>query len=205
MLEDTGERVIPEKMKITNELLIEHLARYHFAAHYAYGRVLDFASGAGYGSHIIAKKCKEKVSEVIGVDNDKQAVEYARKTYYHPLATYDMKDVTDPALPEDLGQFDTIISFETIEHIHNEQQFLTNIHALLKRGGTLILSTPFGKGRGEPCGSPFHVHQLTMDEFKELFVNYAETTFYYQKGALIERAGFETMDRPPLGIVVCKK
>ncbi len=31
MLKDTGERVIPEKMKITNELLIEHMI-HHFTS-----------------------------------------------------------------------------------------------------------------------------------------------------------------------------
>ncbi|WP_010649700.1 class I SAM-dependent methyltransferase [Oceanobacillus massiliensis] len=205
MLEDTGERVIPEKMKITNELLLEHVARYHFSINYARGRVLDFASGSGYGSHIIAKKCKKRVNEVIGVDIDKEAITYARGTYYHPLTTFLKEDVVDPTLPEKLGQFDTILSFETIEHIENEQQFLSNIYQLLKPEGTLVLSTPFGKGRGRPCGSPFHVHQLTIEEFKILFANYSETTFYYQKGALIERAGYETIGQPPLGIVVCRK
>ncbi|WP_337020488.1 class I SAM-dependent methyltransferase, partial [Oceanobacillus massiliensis] len=128
MLEDTGERVIPEKMKITNELLLEHVARYHFSINYARGRVLDFASGSGYGSHIIAKKCKKRVNEVIGVDIDKEAITYARGTYYHPLTTFLKEDVVDPTLPEKLGQFDTILSFETIEHIENEQQFLSNIY-----------------------------------------------------------------------------
>lgn len=148
MLKDTGERIIPEKMKITNELLLEHIARYHFASNYIQGRVLDFASGSGYGSHIIAKKSKKKIDEVIGVDIDVKAVKYARSTYYHPLTTYLNEDVTDPHLPEKLGQFDSILSFETIEHVIEEKQFLSNVYNLLKPEGTLILSTPFGKGRG---------------------------------------------------------
>ncbi|WP_163537226.1 class I SAM-dependent methyltransferase [Gracilibacillus sp. YIM 98692] len=205
MLKDTGERVIPEKMKITNELLIEHIARYHFAVNYANGRVLDFASGSGYGTHITAKKCKKRVSEVIGVDIDLEVVEYARKTYYHPLTTYLQEDVTDPNLPKKLGQFDTILSFETIEHVEEEEQFLSNIYNLLKPGGKLVLSTPFGQGRGKPCGSPFHVHQLTEEEFNNLFNEYSETHFYYQKGALIEPAGVETNGNKPLGLVVCQK
>ncbi|WP_138417901.1 class I SAM-dependent methyltransferase [Aquibacillus sediminis] len=205
MLKDTGERVIPENMKITNELLLEHIARYHFAAPYVHGRVLDFATGAGYGAHITAKKGKKRVSEVIGVDIDQEVVDYAQKTYYHPLTKYIQGDVTDPHLPDRLGQFDTILSFETIEHVEDEKQFLLNIYQLLKPGGTLVLSTPFGQGRGKPCGSPFHVHQLTIEEFKNLFHDYTEARFYYQKGALIEPDGFETNDHKPLGIVVCKK
>src|SRR5699024_4349879 len=169
MLKDTGERVIPEKMKITNGLLLEHLARYHFASHLVYGRVLDFASGAGYGSHIIAKLGKKTVKEVIGIDNNKDAIEYAKKTYYHPLTTYLEGDVTDPQLTNKLGQFDSLLSFETIEHVKEESQFLDNVYNLLKPGGILILSTPFGYGRGKVCGSPFHVHQLTVEEFRNLF------------------------------------
>ncbi|MEC5425493.1 class I SAM-dependent methyltransferase [Virgibacillus sp. C22-A2] len=204
-LTDTGERVIPEKMKITNGLLLEHIARYHFAANYVHGRVLDFASGSGYGSHIIAKLCKDKVNEVIGIDVDKESVNYAKGTYYHPLTTYLNGDVTDPRLPEELGEFDCILSFETIEHVSEEKKFMANLYNLLKPGGLLILSTPFGKGRGVPCGSPFHVHQLTVNEFKNLFNDYSATSFYFQKGVLIEPADFNTDKHHPLGIAVCRK
>lgn len=207
MLQDTGERVIPEKMKNTNEVLLEHIARYHFAIEFVRGRVLDFASGSGYGSHIIAKKCKNKIDEVIGIDIDQEAVQYARSIYYHPLTTFLQGDVTEPNLSKQLGQFDTIVSFETIEHVEEEEQFLTNIFQMLKPGGTLILSTPFGKGRGVPCGSPFHVHQLTVDEFQTLFDPYPYKCidFYYQKGVLIQPAQTNSKTNFPLGIAVCKK
>ncbi|WP_018932296.1 class I SAM-dependent methyltransferase [Gracilibacillus lacisalsi] len=205
MLKDTGERVIPDQMAITNELLIEHLARYHFSVPYVHGRVLDFATGTGYGTHIIAKKCKKKVSEIVGIDIDPEVIKYARGRYYHPLSKYLVEDVTDPKLSEKLGQFDVILSFETIEHVKDEQQFLANVFQLLKPNGTLILSTPFGKGRGKPCGSPFHVHQLTPQEFFELFKNYSKTEFYYQNGPLIETFSTSVQKHHPLGIVVARK
>ena len=205
MIEDTGERVIPDKMKITNELLIEHLARYHFARQYVEGRILDIACGSGYGSHILAKGGKAFVNEIIGVDKDPDIIRYARATYYHPLTTFLEKDVTDPELPEQLGKFDLIISFETIEHLKDDQIFLTNLYNMLKPDGTLILSTPFGEGRGKPSGVDFHVHQLTEAEFRELFVDYREVEFFYQKGALITPAGYKSEIEFPLGIAVCRK
>lgn len=206
MLKDTGERVIPEKMSITNELLVEHIARYHFATYYAHGRVLDFASGSGYGTHILAKKGKDKLTEVIGVDNDKEAIAYAKANYYHPLSNFLEADVTDPELPEKLGTFDTIISFETYEHVKEEEQFLANIRKLLKPNGTLILSTPFGEGRGKPSGSPFHVHQITEQEFKALFSedDFSSVQFYLQRGALIVPESSREEEYFPLGIVLCK-
>ena len=207
MLEDTGERVIPEKMKITNILLLEHLARYHFATMFTSGRVLDIACGSGYGTHIIAKLCKKRVHKIIGIDYSKEAVRYARKTYYHLLTSYIVKDAVDPNLPDELGKFDTILSFETIEHIQDEAQFLQNLFNLLKPNGVLLLSTPFGLGRHKPCSVPFHVHQLSKKEFKHLFQNYpfSSIKFYFQKGVFITPADFETDEHYPLGIVVCRK
>src|SRR5699024_12088720 len=93
-----------------------------FAVEFTGGRVLDFASGVGYGTHIIAKKCKKKVSEVIGIDIDSEAVRYAKSTYYHPLTKFMHEDATDSRLPEKIGRFDTVLSFETIEHVRDEKQ-----------------------------------------------------------------------------------
>ncbi|SFA94348.1 Methyltransferase domain-containing protein [Lentibacillus halodurans] len=113
-------------------------------------------------------------------------------------------DVTDAGLPEKLGQFDCLVSFETIEHVAEEERFLANVYNLLKSDGTLVLSTPFGKGRGKPCGSPFHVHQLTADEFRDLFPAYAAKTFYVQRGGLIKPVNGQD-EHYPLGIAVCRK
>lgn len=205
MLKDTGERIIPEKMGMMNNLLLEHLARYHFSIPHVRGRVLDFASGSGYGTHIIAKACKNEIDEIVGVDFDLEALEYARAAYYHPLSSFIEGNVTDPGLPEKLGHFDTILSFETVEHVTDEKQFLANVYAMLKPEGIVILSTPFGKGRGVPCGSPFHVHQLTVKEFQGLFEDYREKEFFFQKGVLVEPAASARQGYYPLGIAICKK
>ncbi|GAA4066580.1 class I SAM-dependent methyltransferase [Amphibacillus indicireducens] len=207
MLEDTGERVIPDQMEATNRLLIEHVARYQFATSYVYGKVLDFACGSGYGTHLIVKSAKKQVEQVVGIDFDRDAIAYAKNRYYHPASEFIQGDVTDPNLPSKLGQFDCIMSFETIEHIDDEKQFLNNIDQLLKPGGRLILSTPFGDGRDRPSGVPFHVHQLTINEFKRLFDEFAyqSVEFFYQNGALIVPEGFEIDQYFPLGIVICQK
>ncbi|WP_188207806.1 class I SAM-dependent methyltransferase [Alkalibacillus aidingensis] len=203
MIEDTGERVIPKMMDPMNPLLLEHIARYQFALPYLHGRVLDLSCGAGYGSHMIAKRRKKEVEEVIGVDLDPDIIKYAKGEYYHPKTQFMVANAIDESLVDQIGTFDAIVSFETIEHIVEEEALLNNYHRLLKPGGTLIVSTPFGQGRGKPCGSPFHVHQLTPEEFKDLFTNYAEAQFYYQNGVLIEPKREDV--RYPLGIAVCKK
>ncbi|WP_028785190.1 class I SAM-dependent methyltransferase [Thalassobacillus devorans] len=203
MVEDTGERVIPEYMKPSNRMLLEHMARYQFAMPYTKGRVLDLSCGAGYGTHMIAKERKKEVNEVIGVDIDPAIIEYAKATYYHPKTSYKVMDAVDPELPEKLGTFDTIVSFETYEHIEDEEQLLANYYNLLKEGGTLVVSTPFGQGRGKPSSSPFHIHQLKPEEFQDLFTDYSSKEFFYQKGVLIEPPR-DTVHYP-LGIAVSHK
>ncbi|WP_096202037.1 class I SAM-dependent methyltransferase [Bacillus sp. FJAT-45350] len=203
MLKDTGERIIPKLMKPTNGMLLEHIARYYFSIPYAKGRVLDIACGTGYGSQMIAKARKKEISELIGVDICKETLNYAKGEYYHPLITFTYGDVLDENLPESLGTFDTVLSFETLEHISNDELFMRNMYNLLNPGGTLIISTPFGQGKGEPCGQPFHVHQFTEDEFKDLFDQFSNVEFYYQHGVIFEPQ--KRNIRYPFGIAVCQK
>lgn len=142
MVQDTGERIIPEMMKPTNFMLLEHLARYSFALPYMQGRVLDIACGAGYGSHMMAKFRKKMIQELVAVDNDQDILEYAQKTYQHPLITYKQADAMDPELGDSLGSFDAIVSFETIEHVEDDIVFMQQLKKILRPGGTLVLSTP---------------------------------------------------------------
>jgi len=48
-------------------------------------------------------------------------------------------------LSDKLGKFDQIICFETIEHIKNDKKLLSDLAALLKSGGRLLLTTPSAK------------------------------------------------------------
>lgn len=205
MIQYTGERVIPKLMKPTNSLLLEHLARYQFSMEYMKGRVLDLGCGVGYGTHMIAKAKKKQITEAIGIDIDEKTIDYARKNYQHPLVSYQREVASNIELPSKLGNFDTIISFEALEHVKEEGIFMSNIYEMLNPGGTLVISTPFGEGRGIKVPSPFHVHQLTVEEFKELFHPYKEVHYFGQNGVLIEPLVGNRASYLPIGIAVCKK
>ncbi|HZG57197.1 class I SAM-dependent methyltransferase [Paenibacillus sp.] len=205
-MERTGERLVPKGMKPTNGMLLEHLARYYFAAPYARGRVLDIACGVGYGSHMTAKERKREVREIVAVDNDPDAIRYALQEYHHQKISYLQADALDPALPERLGLFDTILSFETVEHVEDDRLFVAQLYRMLRPGGTLVMSSPYGRGRGQPTSEPFHMHQLTPEEFRGLFEEHAFThkEFYEQRGLTFEREPREGV-RYFLGIAVCTK
>jgi 2-polyprenyl-3-methyl-5-hydroxy-6-metoxy-1,4-benzoquinol methylase len=59
--------------------------------------------------------------------------------------------------------FDKVVSFEGIEHLHNPNYFLDEVKRTLKPQGLFIISTP-----RKPHGSPFHIKEYDLDEFKEL-------------------------------------
>ena len=202
-LEWTGERIIPKLMKPMNGMLLEHIARYYFAIPYIKGRVLDIACGTGYGCHMVAKDRKREVHEIIGVDVDQETILYANREYNHQKVTYIQGDALDPELPKKLGLFDTILSFETIEHVQDDQLFMDNLYRMLKPGGRLILSSPFGRGRGMPTSEPFHVHQLTPKEFEELFTRFSSMEMYYQRGVTFEKPRDDV--RYFIGVAVCTK
>jgi len=202
-LEWTGERIIPKLMKPTNGMLLEHLARYYFASPYVNGRVLDIACGSGYGSHMIAKERKREITEIIAVDNDPEAVQYASREYHHQKISYICADAMDPGLPDQLGLFDTILSFETIEHVEDDLFFMQQLYRMLRPGGMLVLSSPFGRGRGQPTSEPFHKHQLTPEEFQDLFGVFENVEIYYQRGLTFEKPRDGV--RYFIGIAVCWK
>ena len=202
-MEWTGERIIPKSLKPTNGMLLEHIARYYFSTPYIQGRVLDIACGTGYGSHMVAKDRKREITEIVGVDNDLATVLYANREYNHQKITYMQGDALDPQLPEKLGLFDTILSFETIEHVQDDRLFMENLYRMLRPGGTLVLSSPFGRGRGMPTSEPFHVHQLTPEEFEELFDRFSEVEIYYQRGVTFEKPRDGV--RYFIGVAVCTK
>lgn len=201
-MELTGERVIPDKMDRLNNLLLEHIGRYHFAANHTRGKVLDLACGVGYGSFLIAKYCKKKVDEIIGIDYDPETISYATKTYNHPRCSFFVDDALDFDLVDKYGNFDTIISFETLEHLDDDQAFLRNLQNLLHPGGRLIISTPLGAGRNFPSKQPFHKFQLTEDEFAELFIPFDKVEFFSQQGLVF--TPYQEEDNYPIMIAIAK-
>lgn len=185
-MEYTGERVIPKLMNPRNGMLIEHIARYEFAKSFCTGRVLDIACGSGYGSEVLLADNPKKISELVGIDIDHEAIAYAKKHYHYDKTSYYLDDALNKNLHKIYGTFDTIVSFETIEHFEGDEQFVENLYKLLKPNGTLIISTPFGRGKSHPCSSPFHVYQYTEEEFIEVLKPFQQLTMYHQIDTRIE-------------------
>ncbi len=184
----TEERVIPLMMNPKSGMLQEHIARYHFTKQFVRGRVLDIACGVGYGAEILCgKKESHLVDRYVGVDIDPESIAYAKENYNYPRAEYLIGNALSKNLPDQLGLFDTIISFETVEHIKDDMLFIQNISRMLKPKGVLIISTPFGRGRGILCTNPYHVHQYKEEEFFEILKPFSSIEMYHQIDTIIEK------------------
>ena len=187
-IEYTGERIVPELMNSKNGMLKEHIARYEFASTYCKGNVLDLGCGVGYGVEILLDLDDEgRIRQITGVDWDQASVEYAREMYGYKKAAFIQGDIREGKLADQMGTFDTIICYEVIEHLYEDDMVVRNIAKMLKPEGVLLISTPFGKGKGKPCASPFHVHQYLETEFAELLEAYFNVQMYHQVDVTIEK------------------
>jgi SAM-dependent methyltransferase len=182
MMEWTGERFLPYiDPKVCGAWIhYEHLHRYAYASLYARGRkVLDLASGEGYGSHMLS----ETASHVVGVERDGGSVEHARGKYVRKNLEFIQGSILDIPL-EGKELFDLIVCFEAIEHVGDHERLLSEVKRLLKRDGLFIVSTPNKVKYTDENGinNPFHVHELYMDELKSLLGKYfASITLMGQK------------------------
>lgn len=150
------ERVIPGKTHISN--VQKHIARYNLALQYCPGvEVMDLACGSGYGTHLISKIAKW----TYGYDIDSETVDYARSTYQGKNISFDVSDFYDVD-----KKVDTIVCFETIEHLEDLKKAQNKLLESLKPGGILIFSVPLNEEVGF---NEHHKHLFTIKTARELF------------------------------------
>lgn len=156
-LEPTGERMIEEFYLSSPEnylIYLFHMATYDFARTHAAGRrVLDYGCGSGYGTHRMAAGCES----IAGVDIAADAIEYARTHYQAGNLSYLHIEPADRSpLPFDSGSFDTVLSFQVIEHIPDTGPYLSEIRRVLKPGGVFVCATPDRSTRLLPGQKPWN-------------------------------------------------
>jgi SAM-dependent methyltransferase len=176
-LKFTGERIVPGE---TAEILFrQHEERYVFAAQYVVGKdVLDVACGTGVGTSFLHRMGARKVW---GLDIDSNAVAFARSRYVD--CDFAQGDATDIFLPD--CSVDVVVSFETLEHLRNQQKFLLECHRVLRTRGILICSTPNERLSRWGKENPFHFRELTIVEFNDLLASiFVDVQLYAQRSRI---------------------
>ena len=159
----TGERFIPGTR---GEIWIEHWHRYHFASRWSAGRrVLDIACGEGYGSALLARNAQQ----VTGVDVSPDAIAHARRAY-STIRNLDFREGSCTRIPLPDGSVDLVVSFETLEHIAEQEAFLGEIARVLTLDGVLLMSCPNKEEYSDKRGfaNEFHVKELYRPELEAL-------------------------------------
>src|SRR5688572_2803373 len=159
-IDNDGERMVPEFHR-PSLMYIDHVNRYMAATDAVRGkRVLDIASGSGYGSALLA----ESATSVVGVDVSPDAVSYASRE--HARSNVEFRVGNAEHIPVDDSSVDVVVTFETIEHVADYERFVAEIDRVLAPGGVALISTPNDLEFIE--GNHFHLHEFVYDELMEL-------------------------------------
>ena len=158
---------------IVTPTCLEHIRRYEFAKTNLHGSViLDAACGVGYGSEFL-----EPVEQYVGIDYAKYNIKYAKDTYGNYNRRFIDADIykLENIFPD--RSFDTIISFETLEHLDRPQDVLSIFFRLLKPQGKLIVSIPLNHP-----DTVYHKCIYNHRSIKLLFSQYSpQYEFYLQE------------------------
>ncbi|MFF2481243.1 methyltransferase domain-containing protein [Paenibacillus sp. NPDC058071] len=181
----SGERLVINRDVKANftDVYEEHLCRYELASQYVHGlRVLDAACGAGYGTAMLKQA---GAVEAVGVDIDPVSVGLASRDYGGAGISFEQSDVL--RLPYEDGSFDAVVSFETIEHVANGVDWISESARVLREGGLFIVSTPNRTVTNPPLyfeeqpQNEFHRFEYRTSELLgELLVHYDIEAVYGQ-------------------------
>ncbi len=163
MIEFTGERFVPTEQGVIRQ---EHLHRYAWCGPLTEGKdVLDVASGEGYGSAMLATRARS----VVGVDISHEAVAHAARRYKGiPNLQYVQGSAASIPLADD--SVDLVVSFETIEHLLEQEAMMAEIRRVLRPDGVMVMSSPNKKVYSDQAGyhNDYHVKELYLADFTAL-------------------------------------
>lgn len=149
---------IPEPTRISLENLLDTFEKYRVN-----NRMLDVGCGEGW----ILELAKTRGWQVYGTEFSQRALEICEhkgiRMYLGELNLEKFKE----------KEFDIIISSETIEHINNPRNEISNFYQLLRKGGLLYITTP-----------NFNSYLRLILKEKYDLITYPEHLSYYTKSTL---------------------
>jgi 2-polyprenyl-3-methyl-5-hydroxy-6-metoxy-1,4-benzoquinol methylase len=132
---------------------------YVVAKDYVQGDVLEVGCGEGRG----VAPLMEKAKSFTAVDKIKPVVDELQKKF--PTGKFISMNIPPLSGLKD-NSYDSIFSFQVIEHIQDDFLFLKEIHRVLKPGGVALLTTPNRKM--SLSRNPWHIREYLPKELENL-------------------------------------
>lgn len=195
----TAERVMPRFTTSWQDIQFD-IGKYAFAGRWVGGKkVLDIACATGYGSNFLLKK---GATRVIGADISEEAIGYATTRYDKEGLSFLIADAQQ--IPFLDHSFDVVVSLETIEHLPNYEDFLSECYRVLRTGGIFVCSTPNKRVAPPNSGklfNPYHIKEFAADEFCQLLSRYFNNIALYGYVRYKKRGRMEKIISLPISLV----
>lgn len=169
------ERIVPDEEE--PGIVAQHLKRYEFARSFCARKVvLDAGCGTGYGTAYLGADA----DRVVGVDVSEQALAYARSRYSTANVEFARADLEELPFPD--ASFDTVVSFEAIEHLEHPYAFVEHAARVLRPGGTFVVSTPQAATTTHRPANPHHRVEFSRPDFERLLrTTFGDVALYGQR------------------------
>ncbi|MFD2202032.1 class I SAM-dependent methyltransferase [Shivajiella indica] len=151
--------IASDKLVSDNPIHQRLLKAYIAAKPFVKGKLLEVGCGEGRGVEILMPL----VEEYLGLDKIQEVIDILKKKY--PEAKFRQAIIPPFSGIED-DFFDSVVSFQVIEHIKDDRLFLEEIHRVLKPGGKAIISTP--NIRHTLSRNPWHIREYTAQQLEDL-------------------------------------
>lgn len=151
--------ITSEQISSDNPIHQRLFKAYVIARDYVYGDVLEVGCGEGRGIGLLLQQARSFTA----VDKLEDVISDLRLK--HPSGRFLSMNI--PPLKELRdNSYDSIVSFQVIEHIQDDFLFLKEIHRVLKPGGLALLTTP---NRSMSLSrNPWHIREYLPHQLQNL-------------------------------------
>ena len=170
------------------------LARYKFGMQMMRNRsgmkIIDFGCNDGIGDLMIRQNIDAEL--ILGVDFDKDAIQWAKENIQDDILRFDLADFLDGYLFP--GGVDVVISMDVIEHIPKEKETLFRdvIYDNLNENGFAIIGTPNITlyPYANPVNKKAHINNFDQKRLYELFYGKFRNVFLFGMNDETVNTGF---------------
>lgn len=154
--------IASDKIPSDNVIHQRLLSAYHLAKPFIKGDLLELGCGEGRGVELLAPIA----DSYIGIDKIKSVIDNLKNKY----PDFQFMNGVFPPFPFEDNSFDTIVTFQVIEHVKDDEGFIKEIYRVLKPGGKALITTPNIKMT--LSRNPWHEREYTGDELTALGKKY---------------------------------